>query len=145
MGNDGFFGIFDLLGFGDKTASGEAVEDVSEAEVSRKLQRMVKDLDVHALVIDTYNKAGFGKERGSMGSIGGAAGKAYDADNIITLTAGERTNAGHQIFADIVKSRDGEFKESRIGLIRETSKPVIRGMTPDEYDAMKAVQDAKSW
>jgi hypothetical protein len=80
-----------------------------------------------------------------MGAMSGAARKSYDVDNMITLTVGDITPTGVQIFGDIVKSRDGEFKERRLGFMRELKKPIIRDMTPDEYDAMKAVQDAKSW
>jgi len=112
-------------------------QTIKEGIISQKLQRLVKELDVHALVIDTYNKEGFGKDRGSMRAVGGAATKSYDSDNVLTLTVGDVTASGVEIYADMVKSRDGEMKERRFGLIREISKPVIRSMTAAEREAMR--------
>jgi hypothetical protein len=72
-----------------------------------------------------------------MRAVGGAATKSYDSDNVLTLTVGDVTGSGVEIYADMVKSRDGEMKERRFGLMREINKPVIRSMTAAEREAMR--------
>lgn len=103
-----------------------------ETAVSAKLQRMFRELGIHGLVIDTYNKAGFNGSQGRMGNITGAARKSYDADNVITLTLGESVNAGQLVHADIVKVRDGEVSNRRVSLMRERGKPSYRSLSQAE-------------
>jgi replicative DNA helicase len=104
-----------------------------EEIVSAKLQRMFRQLNIHGLVIDTYNKAGFNGTQGRMGSITGAARKSYDADNVITLTLGDIVpESGQLVHADIVKVRDGEISQKRVSLMREIGKPRYRSLNENE-------------
>jgi hypothetical protein len=109
--------------------------------VSGKLQRMFRELDVHGLVIDTYNKAGFNAGTGRMGNITGAARKSYDADNVITLTLGDALpKAGQLVHADVVKVRDGEISQRRVSLIREVGRPRYRSLTVNEQNNLPGVE-----
>lgn len=112
-----------------------------EEIVSGKLQRMFRELDVHGLVIDTYNKAGFNAGTGRMGNITGAARKSYDADNVITLTLGDALpKAGQLVHADVVKVRDGEISQRRVSLIREVGRPRYRSLSENEARNLPGVE-----
>ena len=121
-----YFGLIQDGGGADNQTEREGV-------VSAKLQRMFRELSVHGLVIDTYNKAGFNGTSGRMGNITGAARKTYDADNVLTLTLGDIVpQVGTLVHADIVKVRDGEISKGRVSLMREIGKPRYRSLNENE-------------
>lgn len=137
-GNEIGLVVVDYFGLiNEKTVTSNARE--REDIKSQKLQRMWRELGVHGLVIDTYNKNQFGQKKGSLGGIYGSVGKVYDADNVITLTKGDVTIGGTQIFCDAVKSRDSEMAGGRVVLMREHGKPIIREMTNQE--AQNIIED----
>jgi len=143
QGNEIGLVVIDYFGLIDENSPSASPNEKDDIK-SQKVQRMTRELDVHTILIDTYNKNQFGSKHGSMGGIYGSVRKVYDVDNAITLTLGERTVGGVQIFADIVKSRDAEGSIGRIGMLRENGKPVIREMTAAELSMATDEDDTKN-